>query len=71
MKLGSVIHNILVHNPAEQVINIRLMVHHQHQSDLPKDRSFTANSGTKAAVLPKGRSSTNSKTKIAVLIGYK
>ena len=32
--------------------------HHHHQSVLPKDRSFTANSGTKAAVLPKGRSST-------------
>ena len=26
-------------------------------SVLPKDRSFTANSGTKAAILPKGRSS--------------
>ena len=33
-------------------------------------RSFTANSGTKAAVLPKGKSSTtNSGTKVAVLLG--
>ena len=37
---------------------------------LPKGRSFSANSGTKAAVLHKGRSSTaNSGTKVAVLLG--
>ena len=43
--------------------------HHQ-QGVVPKDRSFTANSGTMAAVLPKGRSSTaNSGTKVAVLLG--
>ena len=41
-----------------------------HQSVLPKGRSFTENSGTKAAVLPKGRSSTaNSGTRVAVLLG--
>ena len=39
-------------------------------SILPKGRSFTANSGTKAAVLLKGRSSTeNSGTQAAVLLG--
>ena len=39
-------------------------------SFLPKGRSFTANSGTKAAVLLKGRSSTaNSGTRAAVLLG--
>ena len=39
-------------------------------SILPKDRSFTANSGTKAAILPKGRSSiANSGTYAAVLLG--
>ena len=44
--------------------------YHHHQCFLPKSRSFTANSGTKAAVLLKGRSSTaNSGTKIAVLLG--
>ena len=37
---------------------------------LPKGRSFTANSGTKAAILSKGRSSiTNSGAKAAVLLG--
>ena len=41
-----------------------------HQSDLPKGRSFTANAGTKVAVLSKARSSTaNSGTKVAVLLG--
>ena len=35
-----------------------------------KDGSFTVNSGTKPAVLPKGRTSTtNSGTKVAVLLG--
>ena len=44
--------------------------HHHHQSILPKGRSFTTNSGTKAAVLFKGRSSTaNSGTQVAVLLG--
>ena len=44
--------------------------HHHHQSVLPKGRSFTVNSGTKAAALPKGRSSTaNSGTMVAVLLG--
>ena len=39
-------------------------------SILPKGRSFTANSGTKAAVLFKVRSSTaNSGTQAAVLLG--
>ena len=39
-------------------------------SILPKGRSFTANSGTKAAVLLKGRSSTaNSGTRASVLLG--
>ena len=43
---------------------------HHHQSVLSKDRSFIANSGTKAAVLPKGRSSTaNSRNRVAVLLG--
>ena len=32
--------------------------HHHHQSVLPKGRSFSANSGTKAVVLSGGRSST-------------
>ena len=37
---------------------------------LPMGRSFTANSGTKAAVLLKGKSSTaNSGTQAAVLLG--
>ena len=47
--------------------------HHQHlESVLPKGRSFTANSGTKAAVLSKGRSSTaNSGTNVALLLGIK
>ena len=41
-----------------------------HHSVLPKDRSFTANSSTKAAVLSKGRSSTvNSGIEVAVLLG--
>ena len=41
-----------------------------HQSVLPNDRSFTANAGTKVAVLSKGRSSTaNSGTTFAVLLG--
>ena len=46
--------------------------HHRdhHQSVPPKGRCFTANSGTKAAVLLKGRSSTvNSGTKFIVLVG--
>ena len=44
--------------------------HHYHQSVLPKSKTFTANSGTKAAVLLKGRSSTtNAWTKVAVLLG--
>ena len=39
-------------------------------SVLPKGRSFTANSGTKAAIPPKGRSSiANSGTQVAVLLG--
>ena len=43
--------------------------HHQ-KNVLPRGMSFTANSGTNAAVLPKDRSSiTNSGTKIAVLLG--
>ena len=43
--------------------------HHHHQSILPKGRSFTSNSGTKAAVLFKGRSSTaNWGTQAAVLL---
>ena len=43
--------------------------HHHHQSIQPKERSFTANSGTKAAVLLKGRSSTaNSGTQAVVLL---
>ena len=42
----------------------------KYQRVLPKLRSFTANAGTKAAVLHKGRSSTaNSETKVAVLLG--
>ena len=37
---------------------------------LPKGRSFTENSGTKAAILPKGRSCiANSETYVAVLLG--
>ena len=38
-----------------------------HRSVLSKGWSFIANSGTKAAVLPKGRSTANSETKDAVL----
>ena len=39
-------------------------------SNIQYSRSFTANSGTNAAVLPKGRSSTpNSGIKVAVLLG--
>ena len=45
-------------------------VRNHHRRFLPKGRSFTANSGTKAAVLSKGKSSTaNSGTKVAVLLG--
>ena len=44
--------------------------HHHHQSILPKDRSFTTNSGTKAIVLLKCRSSTtSSEIQAAVLLG--
>ena len=44
--------------------------HHHHQSVLPKDRYFTATSGTKVEVLLKGRSSTaNSGTQAAPLLG--
>ena len=32
---------------------LKYLIIHQHQSVLPKGRSFTANLGTKAAVLPK------------------
>ena len=47
---------------------ITLTVH--HRCLVPKGRSFTADSGTKAAVLSKGRSSTaNSETEFAVLLG--
>ena len=43
---------------------------HHYQSVVHKGRFLTANSGTKAAVLPKRRSSTaNSGNKIAVLLG--
>ena len=50
-----------------QPCNIYMQYHH---CVLPKERSFTANSGAKAAVLLKGRSSTaNSGTKVAVLLG--
>ena len=42
---------------------------HRHQSVLPRGRSFSANSGTKARVLSQVRSSTaNSRTKAAVLL---
>ena len=54
--------------PGRGQSNINSLYH--HQSVLPKDRSFTANSGTKAEVLLNGRSLTaNSGTKIAVLRG--
>ena len=43
--------------------------YYDHRTVLPKGRSFTANSGTKAAVLSKGRSfTTNSRTQVAVLL---
>ena len=46
------------------------LIFHHHQTVLPKGKSFTANSGSKAAVLHKGRSSTtDSGTKVAVLLG--
>ena len=52
------------------IIIVKAAVNVHHQSILPKGRSFTANSGTKAAVLLKGRSSTaNSGTQAAVLLG--
>ena len=42
---------------------------YHHQCFLPKGRCFTANAGTKFAVLSRGRSSTaNSGTKVAVLL---
>ena len=44
--------------------------HHHHQSVLPKGRSITEKSGTKATVLLKGRPSTaNSGTQAGVLLG--
>ena len=44
--------------------------HHHQQRVLPKGRTFTANSGTKAAVLHRDRSSSaDSGTKVAVLLG--
>ena len=49
-----------------------LLIYHRHHyhSILPKGRSFTVNSETKAAVLLKGKSSTaNSGTQAAVLLG--
>ena len=52
-------------------LHIGMVEYHHHHSVVPKGRSFTANSGTKAAFLPKGRSSTaNSGTKVAVLLGW-
>ena len=49
--------------------NYNPLCNHHHRV-LPKGRSFTANSGTKAAVLLKGRSSTaNSRTQAAVSLG--
>ena len=58
------------HQYFNKLINLQKLLTYHHQSVLSKDRSFTANSGTKAAVLHKGRSSTaNSGTKVAVLLG--
>ena len=49
---------------------ISRIISYHHRIVLPKGRSFTLNSGTKAAVLTKGRSSTaNSGTKVAILLG--
>ena len=58
----------------DMLLNIQLLNdinhHHHHQGILPKDRSFTANPGVKAAVLFNGRSSTaDSGTQAAVLLG--
>ena len=56
-------HQVLYHTFFTPCIGL-----YHHQSVLPKGRSFTENSGTKAAVMPKGRSSTaNSGTKVTVL----
>ena len=45
-------------------------IYNHLQTVQPKGKSFTANLGTKAAVLPKGRPSTaNSGTMVAVLLG--
>ena len=58
------------------ILNLELLTlyiyNYLHQSVLPKGRPFTANSGTKAALLLKGRSSTaNSRTQAAVLLGWR
>ena len=74
--LHRIFHSLLTLNPFLTKLGIchlyplcsRPLIYHQRI--LPKGKSFTANTGAKAAVLPKGRSSTaNLGTKVAVLLG--
>ena len=52
------------------VLFLALKFIERHRSVLPKGKSFTANAGTKVAVLLKDKSSTtNSGNKVAVLLG--
>ena len=65
MKTGEMPERIIKHFIIIIIIIIIIIM-----SILPKARSFTANSGTKAAVLSKGRSSIEkSGTQAAVLLG--
>ena len=60
----------IIHTIGGKMTDNLVFQDHRHQSVLPKGRSFSANSGTKAAVPPKGRSITaNSETLVAVLLG--
>ena len=45
---------------------LKMKSSYRRQCFLPKGKSFTSNSGTKASVLSKGRSSANTETKVSV-----
>ena len=56
--------------PVIKSLSVLYFGYHHHHSILPKGRSFTVNSETKAPVLIKGRSSTaNSGMKATILLG--
>ena len=73
-KLIDIITNLLYYKlnlGCESLVWLKMINHHyQHQSVVPKGRTFTANQGTKVAVLSKDMCSTvNSGTMVAVLLG--